>query len=79
MPVAFGAWEASAGTVLIADRASGGTPLYCGTLVFRDLLPTPAPMCARYEENQFTLNADKPMGRYTFPVMPGLVETYRLR
>jgi hypothetical protein len=79
IPGPLGVYVPSSGTVLVADRAKAGRPLYCGTVLFRDLAAQAVPVCATYDGGMLTMSADKPLRRAPFQVPPGAIEEFRLR
>ena len=78
IPGPLGVYEPGAGAVLVADRASRGRPLFCGTIPFRDLMTLSAHVCATFDGQSLTLGADKVFPGTPFRVPPGTIEETRL-
>jgi len=76
--------EIDAGTTLVADRALGGSPMYCGTGLMRNFLISESVLvCARYKNGVLTFGSDRvvsiPLSLHPVAVQPGAIAEFRLR
>jgi len=84
VPGLFSELDISAGTTLVADRTLGGTPLYCGMVLMRDILLAEAvPVCASYANRSISFATDRGVlvrvSLQPTPLPPGTVREFRLR
>jgi hypothetical protein len=71
-------YDIPVGTTLIADRSADGIPLYCGTVLARDVLAeTPTRVCASYKAGILAINPHKPFGGPPNTLPPDAIEEFR--